>query len=435
MSNSHVTRYYDQQAQQEWERLERRRTEFGVTLRALVEHLPPPPARVLDCGSGPGRYALELTRRGYEVTLFDLSSENLRLAQQKATAAGLTLAAYEQGTATDLARFADESFDAVLLLGPLYHLQEKAARLQALSQARRVLKPGKPLFAAFISRYALPRFKLTTGQPTWPLENSQFLDTFLATGVWPPPGDQDKEAFVAHYAHPTEIVPLCRGAGFEVKAVLGVEGIVSMIEDEVNALSGAAWQAWADLNYRLASDPSTHGCAGHLLAVAHKPRWRAVLRRIAQTLAEAGVAYKLGGGAAIVLHGVPLPVKDLDIGTNVEDAYRFQDLFADHVIEPVTLRESEVYRSHLGRFDFDGVLVEVMGDLQRREGSKWVPTEAVTETTLDLEGAPVRVSWLEEAVLAYIRRGRLERAALCLSHCDQGRMLALLRGEQAVGVL
>jgi hypothetical protein len=128
-------------------------------------------------------------------------------------------------------------------------------------------------------------------------------------------------------------------------------------------------------------------------------------------------------------------VNDLDIETDAEDAYRFQALFADHVVEPVALRENEVYRSHFGRFDFDGLAVEVIGDLRRREGKRWVPTRAKTETTVDLDGVPVRVSWLEEETLAYIRRGRLDRVAQCLPHCDQGRLLALLRGEQAVGVL
>ena len=73
-----------------------------------------------------------------------------------------------------------------------------------------------------------------------------------------------------------------------------------------------------------------------------------------------------------------------------------------------------------------------MGDLHRREGDHWVPT---TETSIDLDGVPVRVSWLEEETLAYIRRGRLERAALCLSRCDPGRLLALLRGERPTNVL
>ena len=76
-----------------------------------------------------------------------------------------------------------------------------------------------------------------------------------------------------------------------------------------------------------------------------------------------------------------------------------------------------------------------MGDLHRREGGGWVRTMAATETTVDLDGVPVRVPWLEEEALAYVRRGRLGRAGECLPHCDHGRLLALLRGEQAAGVL
>jgi hypothetical protein len=195
----------------------------------------------------------------------------------------------------------------------------------------------------------------------------------------------------------------------------------------VNALPGQAWDTWVDLNYRVASDSTIHGCVEHLLAVAVKPRWRAVLRHIAGRLQEAGLAFTVVGGTAVVLHGVPIPVKDLDLETDAEGAYRFQALFAERVTLPVALRESEVYRSHFGRFDFDGVIVEVMGDLHRREGEGWVPTASTNRATLDLDGTPVCVSWLEEETLAYIRRGRPERAAQCLPYCDQDRLRALLR--------
>jgi len=433
LADEYIERYYDQQPEREWERLERHRTEFALTLRALAEHLPPPPARVLDCGGGPGRYGIELTRQGYEVVLFDLSPECLRLAREKAAEAGVTLAGYEQGTATDLSRFPDASFDAVLLMGPLYHLLEESERQQALVEAYRVLKPGGLLFAAFISRYAPLRYA-AAHDPTWPLEHPGLLETLLTTGVLPPRGESDPE-FVAHFAHPTEVIPLCQRAGFEVITVLGVEGLVSMIEDRVNALSGEAWDTWVNLNYRVAADSSIHGCVEHLLAIVVKPRWRTVLRQIARRLGGAEVAYKVVGGASIALHGVPVPVKDIDLETDAEGAYRFQAIFADHVVELVALRESETYRSHFGRFDFDGVTVEVMGDLHRREGEHWVPTAATTETTADLDGVPVRVSWLEEETLAYIRRGRLDRAAQCLPHCDHNRLLTLLHGEQATRVL
>lgn len=56
-------------------------------------------------------------------------------------------------------------------------------------------------------------------------------------------------------------------------------------------------------------------------------------------------------------------------------------------------------------------------------------------SVVDLAGVPVRVSWLEGEVLAYSRRGRLDRAALCLRHCDHGRLLALLRGDRTTSVL
>lgn len=429
----HVECRYDRQPQREWEREERHRTEFAITRRALADHLPAAPARILDCGGGPGRYAIELARQGYQVTLFDLSSECLRLAQQKAHEGGVTLAAYEQGTATDLSRFSDEVFDVVLLLGPLYHLLEEEERARALSECRRVLKPGGVLFASFITRYAPIRY-VAAHEPMWPLEEPDLLETLLSTGCLPPRGDPGS-AFVAYCAHPAEVAPLCRKEGLEVIDVLGVEGMVSMIEEGVNALSGAAWEAWADLNHRLAQDPSIHGGTEHLLVVSCKPRWREVVRQIAGQLDEAGVRYTVVGGASVALHGVPVPVRDLDIETDADGAYRFQVLFADHVQEPVSLRESDTYRSQMGRFDLDGLTVEVMGDLQRREGERWVPTAARTETTVDLDGLPVRVSWLEEETVAYVRRGRLERAAECLPHCNRDRLLSLLQGEQALGVL
>lgn len=430
-----VARYYDADPEREWARMDRHRTEFAVTLRVLRERLPAPPARVLDCGGGPGRYAIELARQGYEVTLFDLSAGNLRLAREKAAGAGVTLAGFEQGTATDLSPFADASFDAVLLMGPLYHLLEESERLRALAEAYRVLKPGGPLFAAFISRYAAHR-DCAAHYPEQLLAEADVYAEILRSGRLSP-GGEGNTSFVAYFAHPTEIAPLCRRAGFEVDQHVGVEGLVSCIEDgRVNTLTGDLWDAWTDVNARVATDPSIFGAVEHLLAVAHKPPmaggkpvWRTVLGQIARRLAAADIPYTVVGGTALALHGLPIAVKDLDIEMSAEGAYRFQDLFAAQVIEPVGFRESVVYRSHFGRFDFGGVTVEVMGDLQRREGEGWVPTAATTSTTVELDGMPVRTSTLEEEALAYIRRGRLDRAALCLPRCDHGRLMALLRGS------
>lgn len=76
-----------------------------------------------------------------------------------------------------------------------------------------------------------------------------------------------------------------------------------------------------------------------------------------------------------------------------------------------------------------------MGDLCRRQGDQWVPPMTTTVGTVDLDGVSILVPWLEEETLAYIRRGRLERAAQCLPHCDHHRLLSLLCGETATNVL
>jgi hypothetical protein len=166
-----------------------------------------------------------------------------------------------------------------------------------------------------------------------------------------------------------------------------------------------------------------------------KPVWRQVVRRIARELKQAGLSYKIVGGASAALHGVEIPVKDIDIETSAEDAYRFEQLFSTEVLEPVTDKQSQRYRSYFGRFEFHGVIVEVMGDLQRREQERWIPTWTCTRTEIDLDGELVNLSWLEEETLAYVRRGRMDRAARCLEKCDPERMLALLRGEQPTNVI
>jgi hypothetical protein len=281
--------------------------------------------------------------------------------------------------------------------------------------------------ATFITRYSAHRWA-ARDEPQWIIEEVEESQTLLDSGRLPP-REEKPEAFVAYTAHPTEVAPLCWQSGLEVVEVLGVEGLVSQIEGQVNALSGENWERWVDLNERVSSDPSIHGCTEHLLAVTVKPRWRAVLRSIAQRLNEDGMSYKVAGGTCAALHGLPLHVRDIDIEVSAAGAYHFQQLFPSQVVVPVSLSGTDLYRSHFGRFDFEGVQVEIMGDSQRPGGDGWMPTRAQTEDIIDLDGVPVRASWLEEETLAYIRRGRLERAAQCLAHCNRERLLALMRRE------
>lgn len=427
-----IAEFYNQNCEHEWQRGDRHRTEFAITWKALEEYLPPPPARILDCGGGPGRYAIELARRGYQVILFDLSAGNLELAARKAVEAGVCLAGIEQGSALDLSRFDEDHFDVILLMGPCYHLLEREERQQAILEGKRVLKSGGVLLTSFISRYAGHR-DAALRDPEWIVREAAESEEILNSGRLGP--HRDGPNFIAYFTHPNEAPALFWEAGLEVNALLGVEGLVGAIEERVNGLDGELWQRWVELNYRVAPDPSIHGTVEHLLVVAHKPAWRSVLRRLAGELGRAGLEYKVAGGASAALHGVWLPVKDLDLEMGAEQVYRFQQLYQGYVTQPVALSESDQFRSYFGKFEIEGVKIDVMGDLQRWEGERWQPTWTRTLDLIDLEGTPVRVSWLEEETLAYIRRGRLERAAQCLQKCNKERLLRLLRGEEPCGVL
>ena len=424
---------YRSDPEREWQRSKRHRTEFAVTKRALIDYLPPPPARILDCGGGPGHYAIFLTQQGYRVTLFDLSPALLDLAQEKAAESGVSLDKVEQGTAVDLSRYADNTFDAVLLMGPLYHLLDASQRHQALREAYRVAKPGAPLFAAFIGRYAGHR-DAAAHYPENAYENPELYDTIVKTGLLPPRED-GRVGFVAYFAHPSEIEPLCRKVGLDVLTVLGLEGVVSMHEEKINALHGENWQFWVDINYAIAHDPAVLGGVEHILAVCRKPRWRGILRDMAIVLNQNNIPFKVVGGTSLALRGLKIPFNDIDIEMSQDDVYCFEDIYRDCVIDAVQLREKENWRSHIGRFEITGVNVEVMGGLERRVNQVWLPSFLSTETVVMLDDIPIPVLEIEEEVLAYLRRGNLERVALALSCCSSDRLVQLLREAVEDGML
>lgn len=265
-----VQQFYEKNAQNEWDRLDRHRTEFAVTLRAFKDHFPPSPADVLDVGGGPGRYSIALTKLGYRAFLFDLSTDCLQLAQTKARDAGVTLAGCLRGNAIDLGQFGDGRFDVVLLMGPLYHLLDVESRERAVKEARRVLGRNGLVFATFITRYAPLRWS-AKNEPEWLSRGKELLET----GVWRPsvtgvPSGARVGFTDSYFAHPEEIKPLMNKCGFEDLDLIGCEGGISLIEEKVNELQGDAFDAWVDLNYRLSKDPSFHGAAEHLLYVGKR---------------------------------------------------------------------------------------------------------------------------------------------------------------------
>ena len=125
----------------------------SITTMRYIHALLPERARVLEVGAGTGRYSVALAREGYDVSAVELVERNLETLRENAK--GLENLSATQGDATNLGAFPDDAFDAVLALGPMYHLHAPEEWNRALDEAIRVTKPGGLIFTAFLSVYAI----------------------------------------------------------------------------------------------------------------------------------------------------------------------------------------------------------------------------------------------------------------------------------------
>ena len=239
--------------------------------RELLERfLPPAPATILDVGGGPGGYACWLAKQGYAVHLVDISPLHVQLAEEASRSQpDAPLASASVGDACALSWEADP-VDAVLLLGPLYHLTDRDDRLQALREAHRVLKAGGVLLAAGISRFASMFDGLRQGL----LKDSRFAEIVeddLTAGHHKNPTDKLEYFMETFFHHPDELRSEVALGGFTVTGVYGIEGPSWLLPDF------DAWWDDAELRERLLhiartleAEASLLGVSAHLLAVARK---------------------------------------------------------------------------------------------------------------------------------------------------------------------
>ena len=140
------------------------RVEFLTTIRMVEKDLKPG-SRILDLGAGTGAYSLYLAGKGHAVSAVELAGRNVQIMRERAAEQRVQIDIHH-ASALDLSQLKDERFDAVLLMGPLYHLSKEGDRALCLKEARRVLKAGGLLFAAFINHDMIP-YTESAYDPAW----------------------------------------------------------------------------------------------------------------------------------------------------------------------------------------------------------------------------------------------------------------------------
>jgi SAM-dependent methyltransferase len=251
---------------------ERRRLDVGAgrleylrTSDILARVLPPPPALVLDVGGATGVYAGPLAADGYRVRVIDPVPEHV---VEAATLAGVTAVV---GDARALPA-ADAAADAVLLLGPLYHLPDEADRVGAWREAARVVRPGGVVVAATISRFASlfdGFIKGYFGDPRF----RPIVERALAEGVHRNIGSEPGWFTSAYFHHPAQPAAEAAGAGLVVERLAAVESPLWMTGPRLDEILAdpAMTGLLLELLRSVEEEPSLLGASSHMVTVARRP--------------------------------------------------------------------------------------------------------------------------------------------------------------------
>lgn len=263
---SDIVKLYNSDPEKEHTRLEEHQLEYDLTWRYFEQYLPAQ-GSILEIGAATGRYTLELAGRGYTVTAVDLSEALLEECRKNLSAEGhenqvqLIVA-----DARDLSKVTRKDFDAVLLMGPLYHLIEEEDRRTALNEVFEHLNNGGILFSSFISRYGI-MCDLIKDHPEW-IEEKAEVRSILERGK--DPENQHRGGFRGYFAEVSEVAPLHEAIGFETLALAGVEPIIAAEDESYNTLQGMLRRSWLDLLFEISTERSIIGASRHLLYVGRK---------------------------------------------------------------------------------------------------------------------------------------------------------------------
>jgi ubiquinone/menaquinone biosynthesis C-methylase UbiE len=266
-----VIRYY--QSFDEWGRLDREPLEFLINWHYIRQFLPPS-GNILDNGAGPGKYSMALAQHGYRVTLTDLTPRLVDIARDKAVELGLTnqIDGFYVADARDLRHWKEGQFDAALMMGPLYHLQDEEDRNAAVKELYRVTKKDGIVFVAFMSRVRHVLNSLLEPQRWKPNDQLDTIRQFMKTGIF---DHHDEGRFTGAYYFPIdEIQPFMESHGFETLHLIGSTNLGAVFTPE-------QWEYWQNrgekefekllnLLIELAKDPYVLGVSSHLLYIGTK---------------------------------------------------------------------------------------------------------------------------------------------------------------------
>jgi SAM-dependent methyltransferase len=268
---AHMAAFFDEYGDREWDRHDATpgaRVSFELHCDALDRFVRSGDL-VLDAGSGPGRFTIELARRGARVHAGDLSEGQLDQHRRRVGAAGCegAVVARERLDVCDLSHLADRAFDAAVCFGgPLSYVRGRSA--EALAELARVTRPGGHVLLSVMSAAGAMRAFLPAVLDEHRRYGPEHIAEVLASG------DLDRDTNDGHEMHLftwAELAALCAPHGEVVAASAANFLTAGPPAGALDGIDDDEWQALLSWERRLCREPGALDGGTHILAVLRVP--------------------------------------------------------------------------------------------------------------------------------------------------------------------
>lgn len=216
--------------------------------------------KILEVGAGTGRYSIALAKEGYEVDALEYTEHNLEIMNRKIDGEGLLNIRTYHGTALDLSRFADESFDITLVLGPMYHLYTKEDKYKAMEEAIRVTKRGGYIFVAYCMNEAtMLQFVFGKGNLWNCIENNMLTEDFHCIS-------EEKDLF--ELTRLEDINELnAQFSKVERVKIVASDGATNYMRECIDAMDDKTFEMWMSYHFSVCERPDLIGATHHSLDI------------------------------------------------------------------------------------------------------------------------------------------------------------------------
>ena len=233
--------------------------EYVTSMKYIHKYLEdmPAKAKILDIGAGTGRYSVALANEGYDVTAVELVKYNLGILKQK----GSSVKAY-QGTALNLKRFEDNTFDLTLLFGPMYHLCTMEEKKKALSEAVRVTKSSGIILVAYcMNEYSILTYGFKQNHIKELVEQGKLTDTFRVI-----PSKED----LYDYVRLEDIEEINQSQDVERIQIISADGPANHMRQILNAMDEETYELFIQYHLATCERPELLGSCEHTVDILRK---------------------------------------------------------------------------------------------------------------------------------------------------------------------